>query len=183
MAGAQSGTRPTGRMRRQLRGGGISQFSLFFANSLKVTSKLARDSFTAPLHTPNVAGKFPEPDNDLVLRHTNLEYPCVKIGHRQAGIVKVGTRGNGAPAVLKVQILSLAPDGFPPQGIGYSLPCAGQGFQVTLFADRVEAVSRTTRTSFCRVLAYALAHVIKTRDTEQRPHDTAPLQIGTLFRR
>jgi len=135
------------------------------------------------------------------------------------------------PAVLKVQIFSLAPNGFPLQGLGYSLPCAGQGVQVTIFSDRVEAVSRTTLTSFYRVLAYALAHelghvllrssvheqsglmkgiwtkadwqraavtviafapqdasfiagelrVIKARDTEQRPHDTALLQIGTLI--
>jgi hypothetical protein len=62
------------------------------------------------------------------------------------------------PAVLQVQILSRAPNGFPSQGLGYSLPCAGQGVQVTIFADRVEAVSRTTLASFYRVLAYALAH-------------------------
>jgi hypothetical protein len=62
------------------------------------------------------------------------------------------------PAVLQVQILSRAPDGFPSQGLGYSLPCAGQGMQVTIFADRVEAVARTTLASFYRVLAYALAH-------------------------
>ena len=62
------------------------------------------------------------------------------------------------PPVLRVQILSRAPAGFPSQGLGYSLPCAGQGVQVTIFADRVEAVSRTALAGFYRVLAYAIAH-------------------------
>ena len=59
------------------------------------------------------------------------------------------------PAILRVQIHSRSPNGFPSQGLGYSLPCAGQGVQVIIFADRVEAVSRTTVASFYRVLAYA----------------------------
>ena len=62
------------------------------------------------------------------------------------------------PPVLQVQILSHAPSGLPPQALGFSLPCAEQGMQVTLFADRVETVSQVTHASFYRVLAHALAH-------------------------
>ena len=62
------------------------------------------------------------------------------------------------PAVLQVQVLSHAPNGFPPQALGFSLPCAERGMQVTLFEDRVETVSRSSHASFYRVLAHALTH-------------------------
>jgi hypothetical protein len=62
------------------------------------------------------------------------------------------------PAVLHVQVLSHAPNGVLPQALGFSLPCAERGMQVTLFEDRVESVSRTSHASFYRVLAHALVH-------------------------
>jgi hypothetical protein len=62
------------------------------------------------------------------------------------------------PSVLQVQILSQAPRGLPPQALGFSLPCAERGMQVTLFEDRIEAVSQASHASFYRVLAHALAH-------------------------
>lgn len=61
-------------------------------------------------------------------------------------------------SVLLVQIMARAPSGFPPQALGFSLPCAERGVQVTVYEDRVELVSRTTLASFPRVLAYALVH-------------------------
>jgi hypothetical protein len=82
------------------------------------------------------------------------------------------------PAVLQVQILSRAPNGFPSQGLGYSLPCAGQGVQVTIFADRVEAVSRTTLASFYRVLAYALAHELGHVLLRSSVHEQSGLMKG-----
>lgn len=71
-----------------------------------------------------------------------------------------GSEGCSAPlpAVLRVQILSRAPNGLPPQALGFSLPCAERGMQVTLFEDRIEAVSRSSNASFYRVLAHTLAH-------------------------
>ncbi len=62
------------------------------------------------------------------------------------------------PAVLRVQVLSRAPNGLPSQALGFSLPCAERGMQVTLFEDRIETVGQTYHASFYRVLAYALAH-------------------------
>jgi hypothetical protein len=71
-----------------------------------------------------------------------------------------GTEGCMAPlpAVLQVQFLSRAPRGFPSQALGFSLPCAEQGMQVTILEDRVEAVSRSGHASFYRVLGHTLAH-------------------------
>jgi hypothetical protein len=60
--------------------------------------------------------------------------------------------------LVRVEILSRAPNGFAPQALGYSLPCARRGVQVTIYADRVEAVSSQTVAVFYRVLAYALLH-------------------------
>lgn len=82
------------------------------------------------------------------------------------------------PAVLQVQVLSRAPNGFPSLGLGYSLPCAGQGVQVTIFADRVEAVARTTLTSFYRVLAYALAHELGHVLLRSSVHEQSGLMKG-----
>jgi hypothetical protein len=62
------------------------------------------------------------------------------------------------PAILRVQVLSRAPNGLPPQALGFSLPCAERGMHVTVFEDRLETVSLSSRVSFYRVLAHALAH-------------------------
>jgi hypothetical protein len=64
----------------------------------------------------------------------------------------------GRSATIRIQILSHAPNGFAPQALGFSLPCARRGVQVTIYADRVEAVSHNTLVAFYRVLGYGLAH-------------------------
>ncbi|HEY1212445.1 MAG TPA: hypothetical protein VGE93_02325, partial [Bryobacteraceae bacterium] len=46
-----------------------------------------------------------------------------------------------ASGLVRVEILPHAPQGFAPQALGYSLPCVRRGVQVTIYADRVEAVS------------------------------------------
>ena len=61
---------------------------------------------------------------------------------------------------VRVQILTAAPPGFSIQALGYSLPCAGRGIQVTIYEDRIEAVSEHTLAAFYRVLGHALAHEI-----------------------
>ena len=71
--------------------------------------------------------------------------------------------GNGCgesplPLTIRAQIFRHAPAGFLPSGLGYSLPCAQSGAQITLYADRMEVVSRTANASFYRVLGQALAH-------------------------
>jgi hypothetical protein len=62
------------------------------------------------------------------------------------------------PPTIRAQILPHAPPRFSPGALGYSLPCARQGAQITLFADRMEAVSHTANASFYRVLGHSLAH-------------------------
>jgi hypothetical protein len=61
---------------------------------------------------------------------------------------------------VRVQILAHAPPGFSPQALGYSLPCARRGIQVTLYADRIEAVTQHALASCYRVLGHALAHEV-----------------------
>jgi hypothetical protein len=66
-----------------------------------------------------------------------------------------------ASAVLRAQILPHAPVGLPRGTLGYALPCARRGVQVTLFADSIEEVSHNAYTpSFCRVLGHVLAHEV-----------------------
>jgi hypothetical protein len=60
--------------------------------------------------------------------------------------------------VPRVQILPHAPVGVPPNALGFSLPCARFGIQVTIYADRVGSVSESGGPSFGRVLGYAMAH-------------------------
>lgn len=62
------------------------------------------------------------------------------------------------PATLRVQILARALAGVPRQMLGFSLPCALTGFQITIFADHVDNVSQMPLLTFQRVLGYALAH-------------------------
>jgi hypothetical protein len=61
-------------------------------------------------------------------------------------------------AVLRVWILSRAPSGVAPHALGFSLPCARVGVQVTIYADRVADVSQSGGPTFGRVLGYAIAH-------------------------
>ena len=60
--------------------------------------------------------------------------------------------------IVRVQLLPRAPNGFSSKALGYALPCAKRGVQVTLYVDRMEAVSYSQPTAFYRVLGYALAH-------------------------
>jgi hypothetical protein len=60
--------------------------------------------------------------------------------------------------ILRLQILPHAPAGLAAQALGLSLPCARQGVQVTIYADRVADVSESGGPTFGRVLAYVMAH-------------------------
>jgi hypothetical protein len=61
-------------------------------------------------------------------------------------------------AVLRVQILARAPSGVAVHALGFSLPCARVGVQVTIYADRAADVSESGGPTFGRVLGYAIAH-------------------------
>jgi len=69
-----------------------------------------------------------------------------------------GCRESPLPVIIQAQILPHAPAGFRSSALGYSLPCAQHGAQITLYADRIEAVRQTENVSFDWVLAYSLAH-------------------------
>jgi hypothetical protein len=56
-----------------------------------------------------------------------------------------------SPGVSRVQILLRAPAGFSAQALGFSLPCAAAGMQVTTYADRI-AGRREERANFGHVL-------------------------------
>lgn len=60
--------------------------------------------------------------------------------------------------ILRVQILPHVPMGLPPNALGFALPCARSGVQVTIYAERVERVSQNGGPTFARVLGYAIAH-------------------------
>lgn len=62
------------------------------------------------------------------------------------------------PPIIRAQVLPHAPPGFAPHALGYSLPCAQRGAQITVYADRMETVSRTGYAAFYRVLGHSLAH-------------------------
>jgi hypothetical protein len=79
---------------------------------------------------------------------------------------------------VRVQILAHAPPGFSPQALGYALPCAKSGVQATVYADRVETVSRTTFAVFYRVLGHALAHEIGHVLLRSDAHEDSGLMKG-----
>jgi hypothetical protein len=81
-------------------------------------------------------------------------------------------------ATLRAEILPFAPRGFSPQALGYALPCAKSGMQVTIYADRVETVSRTTLAAFYRVLGHALAHEVGHVLLRSCAHDNSGLMKG-----
>jgi hypothetical protein len=62
------------------------------------------------------------------------------------------------PSPLRVQVLARAPSGVSVQTLGFSLPCATGGIQVTIYADHVAKLSETATPTFSRVLGYAVAH-------------------------
>ena len=62
------------------------------------------------------------------------------------------------PRELRVLLLERAPHGVNAGTIAYSLPCAAFGIDSTVFIDRCEGVTRHSRASFNKVLAYTIAH-------------------------
>ncbi len=78
-------------------------------------------------------------------------------------------------ASLRVQILSRAPSGFAAQALGYSLPCAKRGIQVTVFADKVAAFSEREGPTFSRALGYAITHELGHVLVRSRAHQTEGL--------
>lgn len=78
-------------------------------------------------------------------------------------------------AILRVQIVPRAPSGIAAQALGYSLPCAKRGVQVTIFADRAANVSQMGGPTFGRVLGYAVAHELGHLLLHSGAHDTAGL--------
>ena len=78
-------------------------------------------------------------------------------------------------ATVRAAILPRAPRGFSQQALGYALPCAARGIQVTIFADRVEIVSRTNLAAFYRVLGHAIAHEVGHVLLRSGVHDTTGL--------
>src|SRR5205085_12404172 len=81
-------------------------------------------------------------------------------------------------ATMRAEILPHAPRGFSPQALGYALPCAERGMQVTIYADRVESVSSSTLAGFHRVLGHALAHEIGHVLLRSCAHDNSGLMKG-----
>jgi hypothetical protein len=62
------------------------------------------------------------------------------------------------PSPVRVRVLARAPTGVSVQTLGFSLPCATHGIQVTIYADHVARLSETAAPTFSRVLGYAMAH-------------------------
>ena len=79
------------------------------------------------------------------------------------------------PATIRAQILPHAPAGFLRSALGYSLPCAQGGAQITLYADRMEAASRAANASFYRVLGHSLAHELGHLLRRSNEHDASGL--------
>ena len=81
-------------------------------------------------------------------------------------------------SVVRVQILPRAPVGLSPNALGFSLPCARSGFQVTVYADRVSNVSETGGPTFGRVLGYAMGHELGHVLLKSSRHTAAGLMKG-----
>ncbi len=81
-------------------------------------------------------------------------------------------------ATVKAEILPNALSGFSPQALGYALPCAERGMQITIYADRVEIVSRTDVEIFYRVLGHAIAHEVGHVLLRSSAHGTTGLMKG-----
>jgi hypothetical protein len=82
------------------------------------------------------------------------------------------------PSLLRVQVLARAPAGLSAQVLGFSLPCAMTGIQVTIYADRVAAVSERTAPTFGRILGYALAHELGHVLIHSAGHEDSGLMKG-----
>jgi hypothetical protein len=82
-------------------------------------------------------------------------------------------------SVLRVQIFPRAPVGLPPNALGFSLPCARSGVQVTIYADRISYVIDRGGPTFGRVLGYAIAHELGHVILHSDAHAPAGLMKGT----
>jgi hypothetical protein len=82
------------------------------------------------------------------------------------------------PVIVRAQILPHAPPGFTPHALGYSLPCAQRGTQITVYADRMEAVSRAGYAAFYQVLAHSLAHELGHVLLRSNAHEASGLMKG-----
>jgi hypothetical protein len=89
---------------------------------------------------------------------------------------RAGCASIAIPDLLRVQVIAYAPVGFPPQALGFSLPCATTGVQVTVYADRIAKVSETAGPTFGWVLGYAMAHELG----HVLLHSTAHEEIGLM---
>lgn len=81
-------------------------------------------------------------------------------------------------AVLRVLILPRAPVGLSPNALGFSLPCARSGVQVTIYADRIANVSEGGGPTFRRVLGYTIAHELGHVLLKSSAHTAAGLMKG-----
>ncbi len=86
-------------------------------------------------------------------------------------------------AEIRVVILPRAPSGFFPGALGFASPCAREGMQATIYADRVESVSHASPASLPRVLAYALIHEIGHVLLRSGVHDSSGLMKGIWGKR
>ncbi len=83
-----------------------------------------------------------------------------------------------ASKTVSAEILPHAPNGFSLQALGYALPCAGRGMQVTIYADRIETVSGASLACFYRVLGHAIAHEVGHVLLRSCAHDSGGLMKG-----
>ncbi len=81
-------------------------------------------------------------------------------------------------ATVTAEILPHAPNGFSLQALGYALPCARRGMQVTIYADRIETVSGASLACFYRVLGHAIAHEVGHVLLRSCAHDSTGLMKG-----
>jgi hypothetical protein len=79
---------------------------------------------------------------------------------------------------VHARILSHAPDGFAQRALGYSLPCAERGTQITIYADRVETVMHYTLAAYYRVLGYTLIHELGHVLSQSPTHEPNGLMKG-----
>ena len=82
------------------------------------------------------------------------------------------------PSLLRLQILPRAPVGLSPNTLGFSLPCARSGVQVTIYPDHVAKVTETGGPTFGRVLGYAMAHELGHMLLQSGTHAPAGLMKG-----
>jgi hypothetical protein len=81
-------------------------------------------------------------------------------------------------ATVTAAIFPRAPQGFSPQALGFALPWAKRGIQVTIYADRVEMASSSSLASFYRVLGHALAHELGHVILRSTAHESSGLMKG-----